>query len=132
MQWSDEANAGFTTGKPWFYVNQNYKEINVAAEERDPDSLLNFYRRAVAMRKSLPVVRYGTYRERLRASGKLYVYEREYEGARLLVVCSFSDRPVMLPRRITRGAGELILCNYPGGDSPTLRPYEARVYSAGK
>ena len=132
MQWSDEANAGFTTGKPWFYVNQNYKEINVAAEERDPDSLLNFYRRAVALRKSLPVVRYGTYRERLRASGKLYVYEREYEGARLLVVCSFSDKPVTLPRRIMRGAGELILCNYPDGDSPTLRPYEARVYSAGE
>ncbi len=132
MQWSDEANAGFTTGKPWFYVNQNYKEINVAAEERDPDSLLNFYRRAVALRKSLPVVRYGTYRERLRASGKLYVYEREYEGARLLVVCSFSDKPVTLPHRITRGAGELILCNYPDSDSQTLRPYEARVYSAGK
>lgn len=132
MQWSDEANAGFTTGKPWFYVNQNYKEINVAAEERDPDSLLNFYRRAVALRKSLPVVRYGTYRERLRASGKLYVYEREYEGARLLVVCSFSDKPVTLPRRIMRGAGELILCNYPDSDSMTLRPYEARVYSAGE
>ncbi len=132
MQWSDEANAGFTTGKPWFYANQNYKEINVAAEERDPDSLLNFYRRAVALRKSLPVVRYGTYRERLHASGKLYVYEREYEGARLLVVCSFSDKPVTLPRRIMRGAGELILCNYPDGDSPTLRPYEARVYSAGE
>ena len=132
MQWSDEANAGFTTSEPWFYVNQNYKEINVAAEERDPDSLLNFYRRAVALRKSLPVVRYGTYRERLRASGKLYVYEREYEGARLLVVCSFSDKPVTLSRRIMRGAGELILCNYPDGDSPTLRPYEARVYSAGE
>ena len=132
MQWSDEANAGFTTSEPWFYVNQNYKEINVAAEERDPDSLLNFYRRAVALRKSLPVVRYGTYRERLRASGKLYVYEREHEGARLLVVCSFSDKPVTLPRRITRGAGKLILCNYPDSDSMTLRPYEARVYSAEK
>ena len=132
MQWSDEANAGFTTGEPWFYVNQNYKEINVASEERDPDSLLNFYRRAVALRKSLPVVRYGTYRARLRASGKLYVYEREYEGARLLVVCSFSDKPVTLPRRIMRGAGKLILCNYPDGDSPTLRPYEARVYSTEK
>ncbi len=51
MQWSDEANAGFTTGKV-FKVNENYKAINVAAQEKDPSSVLNYYRRLVALRKS--------------------------------------------------------------------------------
>ena len=49
VQWSDEENAGFTTGTPWLPVNENYKEINVEREERDPDSLLNFYRKAIAL-----------------------------------------------------------------------------------
>ena len=52
MQWSDEANAGFTTAKPWLKVNENYKAINVAAQEKDPSSVLNYYRRLVALRKS--------------------------------------------------------------------------------
>ena len=63
MQWDGSENAGFTTGKPWFYVNPNYKEINVADQEGDADSVLNFYRKAVTLRKSLSCVRYGEYRE---------------------------------------------------------------------
>ena len=51
MQWSDEANAGFTTAKPWLKVNENYKAINVAAQEKDPSSVLNYYRRLVALQK---------------------------------------------------------------------------------
>lgn len=129
MQWSDAENAGFTTGRPWFYVNPNYREINVAAQEKDPDSLLNFYRRAIALRKSLPAVRYGSYRELLHSSRKLYAYVREWEGSRLLVVCSFSEEPVALPKRLRAGDGRLLLGSYAGEADPrTLRPYEARVY----
>ena len=50
MQWDDGPNAGFTTGRPWFFVNGNYREINVKAEEADPASLLNFYRRLLSFR----------------------------------------------------------------------------------
>ena len=80
MQWTDEENAGFTTGTPWFYVNDNYREINAAAQEADPDSLLNFYRRAIDVRKRLPAVRHGDYREYDRHSAKRYVYSRAYRG----------------------------------------------------
>ena len=128
MQWSAGKNAGFTTGTPWFYVNQNYKTVNVGTEESDPDSLLNFYRKAIALRKSLPVVRHGSYRELMRGSGKVYAYVRKYEDVRLLVICSFTDKPVRLPKRILREPGKLILCNYPESASRTLRPYETRVY----
>lgn len=129
MQWSDAEHAGFSTAEPWFSVNPNYREINVAQQEKDPDSLLNFYRKAIELRKSLPVVRHGSYKELLRRSKKLYAYERESKGTKLLVICSFSDRPMKLPKRLHPGKASLILCNYTGApDVETLRPYEARVY----
>ena len=68
LQWIDEENACFTTGTPWFYVNENEKEVNVAAQERDPDPVLNFYRKAIALRKELSCVRHGSYTE----YGKLF------------------------------------------------------------
>ena len=52
VQWSDSDNAGFTTGTPWLKVNSNYKDINVQNQENDPDSVLNYYRKLVATRKS--------------------------------------------------------------------------------
>ncbi|MBE6924437.1 MAG: alpha-glucosidase [Ruminococcaceae bacterium] len=129
VQWDSSENAGFTTGKPWFYVNPNYKQINVAAQEKDPDSLLNFYRKAIKLRKSLPVVRHGTYREYFARSGKRYVYSREMEGQRLLVVCSFSDKPMKLkmPRGFDLSKAELILQTHPTA-TDILQSYESRVY----
>ena len=52
MQWDDTQNAGFTSGTPWFAVNPGYKGINVGEQENRPDSLLNFYRKMAALRKS--------------------------------------------------------------------------------
>ncbi len=134
MQWSAEENAGFTTGKPWFFVNENYKEVNAAAEEEDPDSLLNFYRELLAFRKVQPVVLRGDYRELMEDSRELYVYERSYEGQRLLVVCSFTAKLVRFdaPEGYDLSQGKLVLKNYEqnfviaGGF--TTRPYELRVY----
>ena len=130
VQWDGSENAGFTTGKPWFYVNQNYKEINVAAQEADPDSLLHFYRRAVALRKALPVVRHGDYREFDRRNPHLYLYARQMRGQKILVVCSFSDRNrhFRFPRGFDPAQGRIVLQNYADDAGLTLRPYETRVY----
>ena len=130
FQWDDSENAGFTTGKPWFYVNQNYKEINVAQQEQDPDSILNFYKKAIALRKELKVVRYGNYRELYRYSNKLYVYTREMEGEKILVVCSFSDKPHIFPAPtgFDFNEGLLVLNNYQEVEHHLLKPYECRVY----
>ena len=129
VQWSDEENAGFTTGTPWFSVNDNYKEINVARQERDPDSILNFYRKAIHLRKSLPVVRHGDYREHYALSGKIYCYSRSMEGQRLLVVCSFTDKPVSFrsPKGFDLNTATLVLGNYLDPRA-ALQPYETRVY----
>ncbi len=131
LQWSGEKNAGFTKAeKPWFTVNDNYREINAEKEERDPDSVLNFYRKAIALRKSLKAVRYGNYREYDRLSGRRYVYSREFEGERLLVICSFSkkEQRFRAPRGFSPGSAELLLQNYPDAPEGRLRPYECRVY----
>ena len=130
VQWSDAENAGFTTGSPWFYVNQNYPQINVAQQEADPDSILNFYKKAIGLRKSLPVVKEGTYRELLKLHPGIYCYVREMEGQRLLVVCSFAKRNIhfRLPRGFDPKTATLVLQNYSHPAHNFLQPYETRVY----
>ena len=134
VQWTGGENAGFSTVKPWFTVNENYRAINCTAEEADAQSILNFYREAIRLRKALPVVRDGVYREHQRASGRLYVYTRENAKQRLLVVCSFTEKPVRFraPKGYDLTAGKPVLQNYLDApcapDGFTTRPYEARVY----
>ncbi len=130
VQWNDQENGGFTTGTPWFYVNPSYKSINVAQQEQDPDSILHFYRKAIALRKKLEVVKTGDYREHFPWSGRQYVYSRSSAGERLLVICSFSGRAERLrfPRGFDPAGGQLMLHNYPEPLGETLRPYECRVY----
>ena len=137
VQWSDAENAGFSTVKPWFSVNPNYKQINVEAQEDDPGSLLNFYRRLLAFRKNNAVALYGTYKEYRPKDKNFYVYERRYGGKRLLVICCFASEFTRFdaPEGITLGDWTLELSNYDGcfviGNGFTARPYELRVYSLG-
>ncbi len=130
VQWDDSENAGFTTGKPWFYVNENYKDINVAAQEKDENSVLNFYRKAIALRKELSCVRYGKYKEYYKNSKKLYTYSLEDEKQKILVVCSFSEdcESFKIPDGFNMKNANLILCNYKDINGYNLSPYEARVY----
>lgn len=131
MQWSGAKNAGFSDAEPWFFVNPNFSEINVEREEQDPDSILNFYRRCLALRKSSRTLLSGSYREYARHSRKLYIYERRLANERFLVICSFSERErkYRLPGGFEEKGAELVLCNYPeAGEAFVLRPYEVRVF----
>ena len=130
VQWSSEENGGFTTGKPWMSVNPNYTRINVAQQEKDPDSILNFYRQAIRLRKQLSCVRWGDYREYKKHSRKVYMYSRQDPRQKLLVVCSFSKKPVRFspPRDFYIPGARLAMCNYNSISPNTLQPYECRVY----
>ena len=134
VQWSSEANAGFTTGTPWFYVNENYTEINVADQEGDEDSVLNFYRKAIKLRKTLSAVRHGDYKEHFKSSKKLYTYTREDKRQKLLVVCSFTDceTEMKVPKDFDLSKAQLMLQNYADASTKTLKPYEVRVYLLNK
>ena len=130
VQWSDGKNAGFTDGTPWFYVNQNYKTINVAEQESDPDSVLNFYRKAIKLRKTLSAVKHGNYQEHFKSSSKVYTYSREDKRQKLLVICSFTEEAVKVkaPKGFDLSKAQCMLCNYEDTKADTLRPYEVRVY----
>ena len=131
VQWSGAPNAGFTdAAEPWFYVNPNYPSINVAAQEREPNSILNFYRAALALRKRSETLLRGDYREYHRHSGTHYLYERTLDGERIGVAVSFARHPIRfrLPAPWLAAAPELLLGNYPDAVLGTLRPYEAQVW----
>lgn len=134
MQWSSAENAGFTSGKPWFVVNDNYKDINVENQLDDPKSLLNFYRNALQFRRENPVVIYGDYIEHLPKSKELFVYERNLAGKKLLVICSYSEKSVRFdaPSGIILDESKQVFGNYDNNfvisNGFTTRPYEMRVY----
>lgn len=130
VQWSDEKYAGFSSVKPWFYVNPNYRRINVSAQEKDPDSILNFYRKCLKLRKNNKVLLHGSYKEYFHRNRNIYMYEREYDGEKILVICSFKKHqvPYRLPAHWRGRETELLLDNYPGkAKKGRLRPYEVQV-----
>ena len=131
VQWDNSKNAGFSEANPWFYVNPNYKKVNAAAEEEDPNSILNFYRKCLALRKSTDTLIYGTYKEYYHLSSKIFEYERSLDGDRYLIVCSYSKQHtgLRMPKFWRKAEKELVLCNYKkNGPELSLRPYETRVY----
>lgn len=136
VQWSAEKNAGFTTGTPWFHINPNYKEINVAAEEKNPDSLLNYYRKLLSLRKQYKEAAiYGRYEEHMKGSGKLYVYDKiGDDGSKLTVISNMSDKPVSAARakKYVPERAVQIIANYGGSMAEMLKPYETRVYASEK
>ncbi len=134
MQWSDAPNAGFSDADPWFRVNPNYTEVNVAAAEADDYSLLHWYRNLLALRRGNPLVIYGEYTEHYKSSRHLYVYSRRHEGKRMLVICSFSAQPQRFsaPLGFDLLHGEQCFGNYAAPEVQSnqfiTRPYECRVY----
>ncbi len=130
MQWNNSLHAGFSEARPWFYVNPNYKKINVAKEEGDPDSILHFYRRCIALRKQEKTLLYGEYREYDPNNRHLFIYERYTKEESFLIICSLSRLRARMkkPQKFQDKKGELILSNYPPKKKRFLRPYEVRVY----
>jgi len=129
MQWNAGENAGFTTGKPWIRVNPNYTELNVEAQEKDPHSVLNYYRYLVQLRKEQDVIRDGDYTEIMPDWDNIFAYSRDDGKKKLTVLANFSGEEVQYPAWTVDTAGEPIACNY--GSWPeegVLRPWEAVMY----
>ena len=97
VQWNAQANAGFTTGTPWLKVHSDYKEINVAAQEKDPDSVLNYYRKLTTIRKAPEYKEVFTYGKTVPAyqdSETVMAYYRETKSQRVLVAANFDREAV--------------------------------------
>lgn len=89
MQWSSEKNAGFSNGTPWIDVIYNYKNINVEKQKNDPDSILNFYRTLISLRKKCKAISLGTTIPLAENHKSVYMYKRVYENQELLVINNF-------------------------------------------
>ena len=128
MQWTAGENAGFTAGTPWLGIPENYRMINAEAEEKDPDSILQYYRALVQLRKNQPVISDGGIRFLDTGSDKVFAYERSLGGQCLTVVCSFSGKNETIREDLAGRirSGKTLIGNYARHDSEgTLRPFEA-------
>ena len=132
MQWDSSENAGFTTGRPWKKVNPNYHEINVAKQEKDPNSVLNHFRRMTRLRNENPVLVYGNYDMILDEHDQIYAYTRILYDKKMLILLNFSGKKAeaILPEAIK--PGKILINNYPAipfdrENNLSLEPYQAVI-----
>lgn len=133
MQWDATTNAGFTSGKPWLNVNPNYTNVNVAAQDKDPNSILNYFRKAIRVRKDNKTLVYGKYELLDKDNEKVYAYTRGEGADKILVVLNFSKDKLdwVIPSGIAID-NTPILNNYTstlntGKGAISLEPYQAFV-----
>ena len=91
MQWTSGSQAGFTTGTPWQPVNEGYEQVNVDVQSADPDSLLNHYRRLVALRNDHPALRSLAFQVAESPARSVYAYLRHAEGEAILAVLNLGQ-----------------------------------------
>ncbi len=131
MQWSADTNAGFTRGAPWIRVNPDYRTVNVAFAERDTSSVLHYFRRMIALRKSEPTLVYGRYRLLDRENPEVFAYTRTLNGRTLMVALSFSPAGGRTAIPSGYAPGRTLINNF--AESPLhgrellLQPYQAVV-----
>ncbi|MFZ3591096.1 alpha-glucosidase [Bacillus sp. DJP31] len=134
MQWDTTKNAGFSTGKPWMGMNENYVTINVEAQEKDPESILNFYKKMIQLRKEEEVFVYGNYDLILEEDEQIYAYTRTLGETIAIVICNISSEIAEYKyAKSPLSNKQLVLQNYMVEDhreSTTfeLKPWETRVY----
>jgi oligo-1,6-glucosidase len=132
MQWDDSPQAGFTTGEPWLPVNPNHRAINAAAEETNPRSVLNYYRRLIALRRDDATVQLGDFAILLPEHPHVYAFTRSRGDDTLLVLGNFSGDPQSVAFDPIWDAGTVVIGNYaspsmPHGGAVILQPWEAVV-----
>lgn len=129
MQWDDSKNAGFTTGTPWIKVNPNYTEINAKSQVNDINSIFNYYKKLIALRKEYVIFVEGENFELLYESDEdIFAYTRTFANQNLLVLCNFHEKERILNIEIPENA-KLLIANYNTEQMVTrLRPYEAQMW----
>ena len=126
MQWNDLENAGFSSVKPWIDVHENYKTINVASAEEDPNSILHYYRNVIAFRKDNPTLIYGDFKDVYPKHTKLFGYLRWDSKTTFLIIHNFSDHNLNWDN--PEKTSVLVFGNYINSDENELAPWESRIY----
>ncbi|KAM0232290.1 hypothetical protein ACHAP5_010781 [Fusarium lateritium] len=137
VQWDATPNAGFTTGAPWIRVNDDYETWNAAAQVGTRDSVFEYWRSALTLRKELKnIIVYGGFElmeEVDQENDDVFAYQQSNGGQEVVVVCNFREHEVHWHAAPCRGLelGKVVLSNYPPVDLTqeifVLRPFEAFV-----
>lgn len=131
MQWDDSINAGFTTETPWIQTADNYTKINVKNSLEDKDSIFYYYQKLIQLRKNYDVIAYGDIKPLLREDKRVFAYERNYKGQKLIVICNFYPTTYEIELPYDLSNYKCILNNYKNeakAKKIALKPYETLVY----
>ncbi len=133
MQWNKSQNAGFTTGVPWMDVHPNHQNVNVEIQQNDPNSILNYYRKIIALRKNgkyKNTLVYGKFKHILENDEHIFAYIRETKQHKILVITNFFNKEIKTS--LHGKAKKIILSNYKQNtidlDNIVLQPYQAIIY----
>lgn len=139
MQWSAEANAGFSQAKPWLPVTNNFKTHNVQVEVQDRNSILNYYKRLIQLRRSLPALKDGLYVPVNTQDANVLSYVRQSQLGNVLVCLNMSKDPQKLKFDLTRFGkatnGKSLLSSMPScpdlvnGEDVSLEPFGAYMWA---
>lgn len=134
MQWDSTNYAGFSENTPWIDVNENYKSINVESQLANENSVLNFYKKLIKIRKENTSLIYGRYDMILEEDEKIYAYTRTLDNDKYVVIVNLSDEEALYKYDDLDLIYEnLMLANYKVREHGilkelVLKPYEARLY----
>lgn len=131
MQWDTTKNANFSTGEPWLSVNKNHSQINVEAQDNDPNSILNYFRNMVKLRKENPVLIYGTYQILQANHPHIYAYTRTLNNQKVIVLLNFKSQNSEIKLTEAKSFNNIMVNNYEflnvENGLVTLKPYQAVI-----
>jgi oligo-1,6-glucosidase len=131
MQWDAKKNAGFSSETPWLPVHENHTTVNVAIQQNDHNSVLNHFRKMVALRKKNLLLVYGNYEIIQEEHPTIYAYSRTLEDQKMLILLNFSELESSIAMSSYNSANEVLINNYSelsvDKNTITLKPYQAVV-----
>jgi trehalose-6-phosphate hydrolase len=132
MQWNRGQNAGFSAGKPWLELADNYHEINAQAAVSDPDSVFWFYQKLITLRKTIPVITTGNYVDLMPDHPQILCYARHSDQQVLLCINNYygDTAGCVIPEQYDLSRARCLLSNYPQGmvnNQMSLKPYETKI-----
>jgi glycosidase len=133
VQWTDGDYAGFSTVKPWIVLNPNYKQINVANDLNNPDSIWHFYQKLIKLRKELAIVLHGDFKLLDEDSLYIFAYVRSYQEQKLYVISNFSPNEQSFNLNTDLNSAYLLTTNYnrqllPQNGVFLLQPFETMTF----
>ena len=126
MQWDDSIHGGFSDATPWIEANPNFVTINVKENLKNEQSILNYYKKIISLRKKYPVIVYGDFKLHYANHRCLVYFERNWEDEQIIVLCNHSPRPLHFKPLHDLSLYDVILNNAKENDQ-SLLPYQAKV-----